>query len=217
MLWSCEASCALNEGGGKGVRKRLSRIVTVDDMQFDFMPESGTIDAVFILRGLQDEYHVKGKKLYMCFVYLEKAFVRVLRKVYSCLAMRKKGISGVMFELVMSLFEGAKMRVSVDSELSEEFEIKVKNHHGSVLSHFLFAVVVDVVTEFVREGALSELLYADNLVLMSETIKDLRDKFLTWKKAFESSDLGKAKVSSGIARDGLSKSKVDPCGSAAYE
>ena len=34
-----------------------------------------------------------------------------------------------------------------------------------------FAVVVDVVTEFAREGVLSELLYADDLVLMSETIE----------------------------------------------
>ena len=48
-------------------------------------------------------------------------------------------------------------------------------HHGSVLSPFLFALVVDVVTEFDREGVLSELLYADDLVLMSETTKGLRD------------------------------------------
>ena len=35
-------------------------------------------------------------------------------------------------------------------------------HQGSVLSPFLFAVVkVDVVTEFARKGALSELLHAD--------------------------------------------------------
>ena len=33
---------------------------------------------------------------------------------------------------------------------------------------------------------LSELLYADDLVLMSETIKGLRDNFLTWMEAFES-------------------------------
>ena len=51
-------------------------------------------------------------------------------------------------------------------------------HQGFVLSPFLFAVVVDVVTEFAREGALSELLYADGLVLMSKTIKGLRNKFL---------------------------------------
>ena len=51
-------------------------------------------------------------------------------------------------------------------------------YQGSVLSPFLFAVVVDVVTEFAREGVLSELQYADDLVLMSETIEGLSDKFL---------------------------------------
>ena len=46
-----------------------------------------------------------------------------------------------------------EQRVRVDSELSEELEVKVGMHKGSVLS-----VVLDVVTEFAREGALSELL-----------------------------------------------------------
>ena len=32
-------------------------------MQIGFMPERGTIDAVFILRRMQEEYHAKGKKL----------------------------------------------------------------------------------------------------------------------------------------------------------
>ena len=50
-------------------------------------------------------------------------------------------------------------------------------HHESVLSHFLFEVLVDV-TEFARDGALSELLCADVLILMSETIMGLRNKFL---------------------------------------
>ena len=54
-------------------------------------------------------------------------------------------------------------------------------HQGSVLSPFLFAVVV--------EGALSELLYADDFVLMRETIKGLIDKFLEWKETFESKGL----------------------------
>ena len=64
---------------------------------------------------------------------------------------------------------------------------------------------------------LSELLYADDLVLMSETIKGLRTKVLKWREAFESIyvkvDIGKTKVmvSSGITKDGLSKSNVDTC------
>ena len=49
-------------------------------------------------------------------------------------------------------------------------------------------MVVDVVTEIAREGALSELLYADDL-FMSETINGFRNKFLKWKEAFESKGL----------------------------
>ena len=44
-------------------------------------------------------------------------------------------------------------------------------YQGSVLLHFLSAVEAGVVTEFAIEGALNELLYADDLVQMSETIK----------------------------------------------
>ena len=67
------------------------------------------------------------------------------------------------------------------SELSEEFEVKVGMYQQSVLSPFLFAVVVDILTEFARECALSELLHADDIVLMCETIDGLRSKFLKWK------------------------------------
>ena len=105
----------------------------------------------------------------MCFVDLEKASDRVPRTELEW-AMRKTEIPEVLVRSVMKLYEGAKTRVRVDSVLSEEFEVNVGMYQGSVLSPFLFAVVVDVVTEFVREGALSELLYADDLVLMSETI-----------------------------------------------
>ena len=58
-----------------------------------------------------------------------------------------------------------------------------------MLPLFLFALVIDVVTEFAREHAQSELLYADDLVLMSETIEGLRNKFIKWKETFESKGL----------------------------
>ena len=38
----------------------------------------------------------------------------------------------------------------MDSKLSEEYEAKVEMHQGYVLSPFLFAVVVDVVTGLAR-------------------------------------------------------------------
>ena len=49
---SCYRAVKLLEHGMKVVErvllKRLRRIVSVDKMQFGFMPERGTIDAVFI-------------------------------------------------------------------------------------------------------------------------------------------------------------------------
>ena len=57
----------------------------------------------------------------------EKAFGRVARKVLER-AMRKKGIPEDLVRSVMSLYEGAKTRVRVDSELSEDFEFKMWMH-----------------------------------------------------------------------------------------
>ena len=37
----------------------------------------------------------------------------------------------------------------------------------------------------VLEGLLMEMLYADDLVLLSESMEGLRDKFWKWKEAFE--------------------------------
>ena len=65
---------------------------------------------------------------------------------------------------------------------------------------------------------LHELLYADDLVQMSEATDGLRVEFLNWKEAFDSNglkvNLWKATVMiiGGITKDGLSKSTVDPCG-----
>ena len=69
-------------------------------MQFGFMHKIGTIDAVFILRRMKEEH--KGKKLYMCFVDIEKAIDRKPRKVLKW-AMRKKGIPEVLVRSVISL------------------------------------------------------------------------------------------------------------------
>ena len=131
----------------KVLERRIQHMVKVDKMQFGFMPGKGTIDAVFILGG----YLYKEKKLYMYFADLEKAFDMVPRRVFEW-AMRKSGIPEATVRAVMSLYEGAKTRVRVGLELSEEFEVKVGVHQGSSFSPFLFAIMVDVITESVRNG-----------------------------------------------------------------
>ena len=87
---------------------------------------------------------------------------------------------------VMSLYDGAKTRVRVESAYSKEFDVKVDVHQGSVLSPLLFAIVVDAITKNVTRGVVNELLYADNLVLMSEDMEDIKERFSNWKDALES-------------------------------
>ena len=65
--------------------------------------------------------------MYICFVDMEKAFDRVLRKVMEW-AMRKKGLSEIMLRGVMSLYDGARTKVRVGSAYSDKFEVNVGVH-----------------------------------------------------------------------------------------
>ena len=78
------------------------------------MPGKGAIDAVFVLRGIQEECIAKQKKLHMCFVDLEKATDGVPRKVVE-LAIKKKGIPEALDGAVMILCKGPKTKVKVET------------------------------------------------------------------------------------------------------
>ena len=193
------------------LERRIRTLVSVNKMQFGFMPGKETMNAIFIVRRMQEEYQKKEKKLYMCLVDMEKAFDRVPRKVIEW-AIKKKSLSEIMVRTVMRLYDGAKARVLVGSTYSEIFEVKVGVHQGSVLSPVLYAVVVttqlllsqllqtivaDVNAENARRGVVIELLYADDLVLTSETMEDLKERFWNWKNALKSKGLHQINKSDG--------------------
>ena len=60
------------------LEKRLRQKVKIDDMQFGFVPGKGTVDAIFMVRQLQEKFLEKRKDLFFAFVDLEKAFDRLL-------------------------------------------------------------------------------------------------------------------------------------------
>ena len=90
-----------------------------------------------------------------------------------------------MVRTLMSLHDGAKTRVRVGSAYSGEFEEKVGVHQGCVLSPLLLAIDVDVITENARRDVVNDLLFADDLVLMSEDMEDIKKDFgfgrMHWK------------------------------------
>ena len=69
---------------------------------------------------------------------------------------------------VMKMCKEVLSQVKVEGEGLKEFAVRVGIHQGSVLSSFIFAVVMDVVTkEVANEG--HALMYADDPVLICET------------------------------------------------
>ena len=115
---------------------------------------------------------------------------------------------------VMKMYQEVLSQVKVEGEDSKEFVVRVGIHQGSILSHLIFVVVMDAVTEEVaKEGR--ALMYADDLVLICETKEKARQRFVTWRYALESKELkvniSKMKVMR-CARDGVPKeAAVDPC------
>ena len=88
-------------------------------------------------------------------------------------ALRKLGVDEWLSRTAMALYTEACTVIRTDAGLSESFEVKVGFHQGSVLSPVLFAAVMDVVSSETRSGLPSELLYADDLVIMAPKMEQL--------------------------------------------
>ena len=162
--------------------------MSIDNMQFGFMPGKGTTDAIFIMRQVQEKHQEKKKKkLSYAFVDLEKAFDRVPREVVRW-GLRMLGADEGLIRTVMALYTEACTVVRKDAGLSESFEVKVGLHQGSVLIPLLFAAVMDVVSSEARSGLPSELLYADYLVSMAPTMEQLGRRVADWRASLLAKD-----------------------------
>ena len=118
--------------------------------------------------------------------------------------------------LVQGLYANAQSRVRVGEGNSEEFEVKVGVHQGSVLSPVLIIIVLEALSRKFRSGVPWEDLYADDLVIISELHEECVRRLLTWKEAMEKKVLrvnaGKTKIMiCGTGLDLLQSSGEFPC------
>ena len=96
------------------------------------------------------------------------------------------------------MYENAKSAININGTIGDPFPVKVGVHQGSVLSPLLFIIVLEALSREFRTGLPWELLYADNLVLMADSIEELKILFERWKSGMEQKglrvDSGKTKV-----------------------
>ena len=68
---------------------------------------------------------------------------------------------------------------------TESFKVKVGLHQGSELSPFLFAVIMDRLTDEVRRKSPWTMLFADDIVICKETRKEVERRLECWRYALE--------------------------------
>ena len=131
-------------------------------------------------RQLQQRYLDNKKKLYFAFVDLAKAFDRVPREVVRWY-LRKLGVMEWLVRMVKTMYSGSKSRVRINNMLGNKFSVKVGVHQGSVLNPSLFIIVLEVLSSEFRNRSVWELLYADDLVIIAKSLKELEDSYCSWK------------------------------------
>ena len=94
--------------------------------------------------------------------------------------------------------------------------MKVGVHQGSVLSPLLFIIVLEALSREFRSVVPWEDLYADDLVIIAESLKECVRRLLTWKEAMEKKgprvNAGKTKIMiCGTGLDLLQSSGEFPC------
>ncbi|KAK3559897.1 hypothetical protein QTP86_026171 [Hemibagrus guttatus] len=166
------------------VEARLRKVVEICEQQYGFMPRKSTTDAIFALRILMEKYRDGQRELHCVFVDLEKAYDRVPREeLWYC--MRKSGVAEKYVRVVQDMYERSRTVVRCSVGQTEEFKVEVGLHQGSALSPFLFAIVMDQLSEEVRQESPWTMMFADDIVICSESREQVEENLERWRFALE--------------------------------
>ncbi|KAK3535533.1 hypothetical protein QTP70_016803, partial [Hemibagrus guttatus] len=115
---------------------------------------------------------------------LEKAYDRVPREeLWYC--MRKSGVAEKYNRVVQDMYERSRTVERCAVGQTEEFNVEVGLHQGSALSPFLFAMVMDQLSEEVRQESPWTMMFADDIVICSESREQVEENLERWRFALE--------------------------------
>ncbi|KAK3535459.1 hypothetical protein QTP70_016880, partial [Hemibagrus guttatus] len=141
------------------VEARLRKVVEVCEQQYGFMPRKSTTDAIFALRILMEKYRDGQRELHCVFVDLEKAYDRVPREeLWYC--MRKSGVAEKYVRVVQDMYERSRTVVRC-------------------------AVVMGQLSEEVRQESPWTMMFADDIVICSESREQVEENLERWRFALE--------------------------------
>ena len=97
-----------------------------------------------------NKYITQNKKLYTCFVDLEKAFDSVWRKGLLH-KIRKLGIAGKMFDIIKSIYEKTSYSIIINGKLTPKSSSTKGMQQGDTLSTLLFNIYLNDLPEYLSK------------------------------------------------------------------
>ena len=108
------------------------------------------------------------------------------------------------------MYDNAQSKTRITNSYCNPVIVSVGVHQGSVLSPLLFVIVMEAISCEFRIGCPWELLYADDLVIVAESLEELQMRLSTWKSGLENKGLkvNVAKTKILLSRYDAKRSKI---------
>ena len=151
------------------------------DRQFGFKPGTGCTSAVYSVRKTRDYFVKRKSTVIMCSLDMEKAFDKMNRDALF-IKMIQRGVPLTLIKILDGWFEKSCSSVRWGGGSSDFFPIRSGTRQGGVFSPILFSVFIDDVLSkleelncgcFIKNMCLNSFMYADDLILLSISVRDM--------------------------------------------
>ena len=155
----------------------------IRDEQIGFEKKTRSADHLFVLKTIMDKYKSEGKKVYACFIDFQKAFDSVWRTglLYKLI---KSGLNMNTIKLIKNMYEKTSQTLKLNGGISKLFRTYKGVRQGCILSPKLFNLFINDIPNIFDNSCcpvtihdkvnINCLMYADDLVLLSETASGLQ-------------------------------------------
>ena len=177
-------------------RHRARSLMEISQLQYGFMPDRRTRNAIFVLRRLVERSIKKQKDVFTCFIDYSKALDTVKHASLFDLLL-SLNIKSHDIKLLANLYWNQQAAVRHNEEVSGSMNIKQGIRQGCVASPHLFALYTEMIMRNIEgnEGfrvvgtVINNLRYADDKVIIAETEEELQQLINTVVRVSENKGL----------------------------
>ena len=156
--------------------------LSTSKFQFGFKANSSTSHAVHCLKETINYYCERGSNVHCSYLDASKAFDRLVHAGLF-LKLLARNVPMTFIDIIIFWYDGLYCRVRWDDQYSEWFVIEAGVRQGGILSPDFYSIyvdeLVDILTKlnvgcYIRGVFVAALLYADDMALMSPSLKGLQ-------------------------------------------